>query len=356
MRVEKSAICSNSALVYRPCDLSVMQNPPFVITNGDHRTCGPPMKISQLRNLTVVIEAGTVRQAAKHLNLSQSSVTKSIHQLEETLGVELLRRSSHGVMPTEAGRALVARAKVIDAELRHARNDIDAIRGANFGEIRVSASPTVAMSLLPRAIVAFQHARPRVSFRIEEGVYPDVLPSVRTGDLDFAICLVPDQPRDDTLSFETLLEDRVVPAVRADHPMISARRLESADLLKLDWVVYRRGRTGLDVVEQTFRVFGLEPPKSTIQCTSFACALALVEGGDYVTLVPSQFFAGPRRSLAIAPLLLDFQLPSWNVAVISRVEHELSAVCRAFLAELHRTAAKIRLPRSSARPSGRTRR
>ena len=110
-----------------------MQNPPFVITNADHRTCGPPMKISQLRNLTVVIEAGTVRQAAKHLNLSQSSVTKSIQQLEETLGVELLRRSSHGVMPTEAGRALVARAKVIDAELRHARNDIDAIRGANFG-------------------------------------------------------------------------------------------------------------------------------------------------------------------------------------------------------------------------------
>lgn len=307
------------------------------------------MKLSQLRNLAVIVEAGTVRQAAKRLNISQSSVTKSIQQLEQSLGVELLRRSTHGVSPTEAGRALVSRAQTIDAELRHARNDIEAIRGATLGEIRVSASPTVMMRLLPLAVVAFQRSRPRVSFQIQEGVYPDVLSAVRTGAIDFAICLVPGKPHDETLNFESLIEDRVVPAVRADHRLIGMRKLALADLRSADWVIYGRGRTGLDVFEQTFVANGLEPPKSTIECSSFACALALVENGDYVTLVPSQVFAGNRKSLSIVPLLMNSEMSPWQIAVVSRARYELSAVCRTFLAELRRTATKIRLPRITGR-------
>ena len=174
------------------------------------------MKLSQLRNFIAVVEAGTVRQAARNLNLSQSSVSKSIQQLEDELGAEMLHRGAHGVTPTAAGKALLAHAKVIEAELRHARNDVQTVQGAQVGEIRVSASPTVAMGLLPRAVVAFQRARPRVSFRIWEGVYPDILPAIRTGDLDFAICLVPTRPRDESLSFMNLVKDHLVPAVRAE--------------------------------------------------------------------------------------------------------------------------------------------
>lgn len=306
------------------------------------------MKLSQLRNFAAVVEAGVVRQAARNLNLSQSSITKSIQQLEDELGAELLHRGAHGVAPTAAGKALLARAKTIEAELRHARNDVETIEGAHVGEIRVSASPTVAMGLLPRAIVAFQRERPRVSFRIFEGVYPDILPDVRNGDLDFAICLVPSRPRDEALNFLSLVKDHLVPAVRADHPVISARKLGLADLLELDWILYRRSHTGLDVFEQTFASNRLPLPKSTIECTSFACALALVENGDYVTLVPSQIFSGNRRPLSIAPLLLDAPAQPWQVAVISRARHELSAVCLAFLAEIQRAAARIDVSATAA--------
>lgn len=140
------------------------------------------MKLSQLKNFIAVVEAGTVRQAARNLNLSQSSISKSIQQLEDKLGAEILCRGALGVTPTAAGQALLAHAKVIEAELRHARNDVQTIRGAQVGEIRVSVSPTVAIGLLPRAIVAFQRARPRVSFRISEDVYPDMVPAIRNGD------------------------------------------------------------------------------------------------------------------------------------------------------------------------------
>ena len=203
--------------------------------------------------------------------------------------------------------------------------------------------------MLPRAVIAFQRKHPRVSFHILEGVYPDMLPAIRTGDLDLAICLVPGRPRDESLSFISLVRDRLVPAVRADHPMLGRRKLRLEDLIGLDWIIYRRSHTGLDVFEQTFIANRLEPPKSTIECTSFACALALVENGDYVTLVPSQIFAGNRSTPSIAPVLLDSPMQPWQVMAISRAKHELSAVCQAFLAELQKTAAKIDLPTAGMR-------
>lgn len=313
------------------------------------------MKLSQLRNFIAVVEAGTVRQASRNLNLSQSSISKSLQQLEAELGTEMLHRSMRGVAPTAAGKALLSRAKAIEAELRHARNDVQTISGAEVGEIRVSASPTVAMGLLPRAIVAFQRSRPRVNFSVSEDVYPDMLPAIRTGELDFAICLVPSRPHDEILSFVSLVKDHLVPAVRADHPVISARRLRLADLLDFDWIIYRRGHTGLDVFEQTFASNHLALPKSTIQCTSFSCALALVEKGDYITLVPSQLFLEGHAPHSIALLSLDAPMQPWQVAVISRARHELSAVCLAFLAEIERMAAGIAPPKGKVRLANQSR-
>lgn len=313
------------------------------------------MKLNQLRHLIAVVEAGTVRQASRYLNLSQSSISKSLQELEAELGAELLHRSPRGVMATAAGKALLSRAKVIEAELRHARNDVQTAQGGLAGEIRVSSSPTVAMGLLPRAIVAFKRSRPLVNFFISEDVYPDMLPAIRNGDLDFAICLVPARPRDENLNFVKLITDHLVPAVRATHPLTGARRLTLADLLDLDWITYGRSHTGLDVFEQTFASNHLGLPRSTIQCTSFTCALALVQNGDYVTLVPSQIFSSGHTPPSIAFLPLDSPMQRWQVAVISRARHELSVVCLAFLAEIEGIAARMVLPKTAPRTARRAR-
>jgi DNA-binding transcriptional LysR family regulator len=304
------------------------------------------MKLSQLRCFLAVVEAGTVRQAARNLNLSQSSVTKSIQQLEESVQAELFNRASHGLSPTAVGRMLVARAKSIEAELRQVRNDVETIRGGTSGEIRVSASPTVLVGLLPRAVASFRRSRPHVTFRIEEGVYPDVLPAVRMGDLDLAIALVPEVPPDDDLQCELLLQDNLTPAVRVDHPMTSRGKLVLSDLLEQSWVIYRRSRSGRDIFERSFLSNGLPPPKNAIECTSFSCTLALVENSDYVTLVPTQIFLDRPRRMAITPLFMGTPMPPWDVTVISRRQHELSPLCLAFLDELRRVAEKARLSAS----------
>lgn len=299
-----------------------------------------PLKLSQLRHLVTVVESGTVRQAARVLFLSQSSVTKSIQQLEDAVGTPLLERTNQGVSPTPAGKALIARAKAIDNELREARNDIDTLLGMGGGEVRIAASPTVATSFLPRTVLGFAKTRPKVSLHLREGVYPDVLQGVRSGDLDFAICLVGEWVEDDTVSFEILLRDRLTPAVRSGHPL-ERKRLHLAELQGTDWAVYRRSRSGRDIFERTFAAAGLPLPRNTIECQSFSCLWALVERGDYVTLLPSQLLDDPTLRRSLAPVVMHTEMPTWNVAVIYRARHEMSPVCMAFLEELRTVARQI---------------
>jgi LysR family transcriptional regulator of abg operon len=298
-----------------------------------------PLKLSQLRHLVAVTEAGSLRQAARQLFLSQSSITKSIQQLEQSIGVELLQRTAQGVVPTNAGRALIGRAVAIENELREARNDIDDLLGLGSGEVRIAASPTVATSLLPRTVVEFKKQRPKATLQLHEAVYPEVLLKIRKGDFDFAVCLVADWVEDETVSFEILVKDRVVPAVRAGHPL-ERRRMTLTELLSADWVIYRRGRSGRDVFEQTFIAAGLEPPRSTIECSSFTCLRSLIERGDYVTLLPHRMLLDPTLRRSLSPIDMQSDMPSWNVAIVYRAQQEMSPLCKTFLETLRAVAAR----------------
>lgn len=299
------------------------------------------MILKQLRIFLAVVEAGTVRQAAGRLNLSQSSVTKCIQQLEQELRVELFSRSAQGVALTDAGRLLVARARAIEAELRHARNEIDAFNDAEVGDVRVCASPAVAMGLLPRAIASFKKNRRGVRFQVQEGIYPHLLAPLRTGEIDLAIALVPEMPPDEDLTATILLRDSVIPAVRGDHPLRRRAKVSLADLRDLEWVVYRSSRTGRDIFDRCFAINGLPPPERVIECASFSCTLALIELGDCATLLPSQIFAQQTHRAGVSPLFMETPMPRWDVAVIRRANFELSPVGVAFVDELHRVAEEI---------------
>lgn len=297
------------------------------------------MKLDQLRNLVAVGRTGSVRQASRELNLSQPAVTKSIKLLEEELGCDLLHRQSHGVIPTASGDALIKRALSIEIEVTNARNEIDNIEGVRTGDIKVSASPSVAINLMPRAILSLKASRPDVTVHIEELVYPHVLPAVRSGELNMAVCLMPDRIAADDLNIEVLLEDSLTPAVRSGHRLARKRKLTLSDIVDEEWVIFGRRGENRDIYEQTFRQNGVEPPKSTIECTSFTCALALVERSDYVVLVPKQIFADRRQAGPIEPLPLQTPMQPWTIAAITRRDMVLSPASRAFLHELRKSAS-----------------
>ena len=85
------------------------------------------MRFNQIRDLLAVVEAGSLRAAARRIGVSQPAISKSIAQLEREVQAQLLVRTAQGVMLTAAGRAFVARGRVIHGELRKVHDDLAAL-------------------------------------------------------------------------------------------------------------------------------------------------------------------------------------------------------------------------------------
>lgn len=76
------------------------------------------MRLQRIEQFIAVVDAGSIRGAARRLGVSQPALTRALQQLEEELGVQLMQRSVRGASLTAAGSAFLARARVAEAELR----------------------------------------------------------------------------------------------------------------------------------------------------------------------------------------------------------------------------------------------
>src|SRR5512140_3796883 len=99
------------------------------------------MRLTQIRDFIAIVESGSVRGAARVLNVSQPTITRNIRALETHLHVQLLSRSSRGVVPTEAGRAFFARARVAQAELMKAEEEATQSAGSDGASVAFGVGP-----------------------------------------------------------------------------------------------------------------------------------------------------------------------------------------------------------------------
>ena len=93
------------------------------------------MKLHQLSTLAAIADTGSIRAAARSLDLSPAAVTKAMRELEADLQAPLLVRSASGIAFTEFGRALVVHARVVLGQLQRAHAEIEALRGAAAGKL-----------------------------------------------------------------------------------------------------------------------------------------------------------------------------------------------------------------------------
>ena len=112
------------------------------------------MDLRLLRYFIACVEHKTMHSAADAVSVSQPALSKAIRSLEAELGVILLDREPRGVVPTPFGDTLFRYAKMIDAEMRRAVFEIDAMRGVTRGTVVVGVIPTMSTSFYPPFLLA----------------------------------------------------------------------------------------------------------------------------------------------------------------------------------------------------------
>ena len=118
------------------------------------------MKLHHFHEVVAIAERGGIRAAARHLQVAQPALTRSLADLERELGAPLFERRARGVVATPLGEAFVRRATLILHEVRRTQEEVDQIRGSTSGNVTVGLSIAAHLSLLPKALAPFRRRYP----------------------------------------------------------------------------------------------------------------------------------------------------------------------------------------------------
>jgi DNA-binding transcriptional LysR family regulator len=253
-------------------------------------------------------------------------MTKSLRQLEDDLHVQLIRRSTRGIAPTPSGRAFLARARTIQAEVRKAEEELRQLAGEAGGTVSISLSPAAAALLAPDAIAEFLRDHPQVQMRIVEGTASALAPLLRDETLDFALGNRPAAKLDAGLKFRVLLRTPMVVAGRRGHPLRDARSLR--ELADARWIgLYPPGAGGM--VERAFAAAGLPFPQRYTTCESHVFGFELLARTDALMPLPAQLVAEPSRRRLLAEIPLEEPFPSMVLGMCTRAETRLTPLAAA---------------------------
>lgn len=184
--------------------------------------------LRQLRTFKTVADLTSFSLAARRLELSQPSVSYQVKELEETLGLPLIDRLGKRVQLTEAGTILYGYARRMLDVLDEATLAIEEMRGIKRGTLRVGASTTVGIYLLPAALGAFKKLHPGLVISLEIGTRARVQEQVLRNELDLAV--VGPALKDAELAIVPFLSDELVVIAPAGHRLAGKRGLTLKDL------------------------------------------------------------------------------------------------------------------------------
>jgi len=145
------------------------------------------MEIHQLRYFVAVAEEGSFSRAAEREHVSQPSLSQQIQKLEAELDQQLFDRLPRAVVLTEGGRRLLDYARQILTGIADARRAVATLDHEVAGRLSVGAIPSIALYVLPRLIVRFERAYPKVTFELFEDTTEKLAQRLEDGTLDLVL-------------------------------------------------------------------------------------------------------------------------------------------------------------------------
>ena len=290
----------------------------------------PTPTLRQLRYLVAVVERCHFGQAAAACNVSPSTLSASVQELEELLGAPLLERTKRSVVPTALGRNVAERARGL---LKGAEDLMDAGQAARdplSGRLHLGVIPTISPFLLPRAMPRLRESFPKLQLYLREDQTARLLERLESGELDAVLLALPYALGD--LEVMNLGEDPFSIVYPAGHT--PAANIADENLLLLE--------DGHCLRDQALAACELEGARRNagFNGTSLHTLAQMVANGLGVTLMPQMALdAGILRGLDVTVRPLTGAVPHRRIGLVWRRSSARTETFRA-LAEALREELK----------------
>jgi DNA-binding transcriptional LysR family regulator len=294
--------------------------------------------IRQLRAFSRVARDGSFTRAAAALHLSQPALTVQIRALEEALGVRLFDRNTRAVRLTPMGASILPAVERLLLDAESLADNARELGAGNRGIVHVAALPSIASSLVPRAIALLARRRPGIVVRLRDAIAQRVIALVQSDEADVGLGVFAGGSAE--LSFRRLLDDRLEAVLPARHRLargatVSLRELAGEPLIMMDTETSVRA-----LLDREMLALGIIA-RPAYEVTYMSTAVGLVEARLGIALLPTSALE-MQRLTALQRRPLRGTALSREIGVIAKAGRTLAPAAQAFVDALDECVAASR--------------
>ncbi|WP_187386151.1 cidABC operon transcriptional activator CidR [Paenibacillus tuaregi] len=285
------------------------------------------MDIRQLQYLIEVARLRSFTKAAESLYITQPTISKTIRQMEEELGVVLFDRIGKRIELTDAGQIMVNQAQNIVTSFNNMSAELDDLRNLKKGHIRIGLPPMVGASFFPTVIGQFHKKYPDITIQLFEDGAKKVEADVASGALDVGIAVLP--LKMEGIEYFSFVEEKLNLLVHPTHRLSGLKEAPLIELAGESFVLFREDFVLHDrIIAECVRV-GFQP-RVVYESSQWDLISEMVAANLGIALLPETVCreVDPSR-VAILPLVNPV-IP-WNLGIIWREDRYLSFAAREWI-------------------------
>lgn len=290
-------------------------------------------ELRHIRAFLAVAHHGTFTRAASVLGMSQPTLTVQIRQFEAALGVRLFDRNNRKVSLTAAGRDLVAPFERLMFDVEVIATRTQDLASHRRGIVTVAALPSIAASLLPRALATLAAAHKGIVVRVRDMPAAAIVEAIKRGEADIGLGSV--MKPDPDLDTQPLFSDRLCAYVPSGHPLADRRRVSLRVLARWPLILTGRDSSVRQLIDRAVEQQRLLTQVAQ-EVTYMSTAIGLVAAGLGVGILPESALTtgasgGPRAVAIHSPVLRR------TLVVISQKSRTASPATEKLIEAVHAT-------------------
>jgi len=306
---------------------------------------GRRLKLQDLHVLMAVVQAGSMSKAAVLLNTGQSAISRSIGELERTLGVCLLERGPRGVEPTTYGRALLNGGAAVFDDLRQMVKNIEFLADPAAGEVRIGSSTFLAASFVSAVVDRLSRRYPRIVFHVVTPGPETLHRELNERNVDLLIVRRGGSFKDEQFGFEILYDDSFVVVAGAQNPWARRRRIELAELMSERWVLPPLETPLGEAAMEAFRASGIDYPRVTVVIVPALVRMSLLATGRFLTMCSPSILRFPTRRPEIKVLPVELPISPVPIGIVTLKNRTISPVAQLFIEYAREVAKPLAKPK-----------
>lgn len=283
------------------------------------------MQIRTLEAFVEIIRQNGFSAAAKNLNSTQSTVSKSLAQLESRFATKLINRNKGKLQLTAAGEYVYRHAQRILAEEDAMEREIAELKGLKRGVLKIGLPPIGSSELFAPVLARYTASHPQIDINIVEHGSKKLEEMVYSGEIELAGSLVPVA---NGLDYQSVRNDPVVALMPAGLAG-TRRQITARELVEYPFVLFASQFALTPLVIEAFRKQGLEPVVSA-RSSQIDFLFGLVAAGMGVGFLP-RMIAEKRSVNNVQMVEITDMLIEWHMALIWRKNNHLSYAAREWL-------------------------